>query len=94
LLDFNAAFDIIDNSLLLEKHMCYGFTHPAIMWIKSDLSNRTQRLFFNGSLSNIIQLKIIQPGIPQGRCLGPLLFSNFTNDMPLTLSKPRVYICG
>ena len=34
-LDFNAAFDIIDHSLLLEKHMCHGFTPPAIMWIKS-----------------------------------------------------------
>jgi hypothetical protein len=72
LLDFSAAFYIIDHSLLLEKRMCYGFTPPAIMWIKSYLSNRTQRVFFNGSLSNVIQL---QSGIPQGSCLGPLLFS-------------------
>ena len=41
LLDFSAAFDIIDR-LLLEKCMCYGFTPPAIVWIKSYLSNRTQ----------------------------------------------------
>ena len=61
LLDFSAAFDIIDHSLLLEKHMCYGFTPPAILWIKSYLSNRTQRVFFNGSLSNIIQ---VESGIP------------------------------
>ena len=33
LLDFSAAFDIIDHSLLLEKCMCYGFTPPVIMWI-------------------------------------------------------------
>jgi hypothetical protein len=70
LLDFSAAFDIIDHSLLLEKHMCYGFTPPAIMWIKSYLSNRTQRVFFNRSLSNTIQ---VESGIPQGSCLGPLL---------------------
>ena len=44
-------------------------------------------MFFNGSLSNIIQL---ESGIPQGSCLGPLLFSIFTNDMPQTLSKARV----
>ena len=81
LLDFSAAFDIINHSLLLEKCMCYGFTHPDIIWIKSYLSNRTQRVFCNGSLSNIIHL---ESGIPQGSCLGPLLFSIFTNDMPLT----------
>jgi hypothetical protein len=34
LFDFSAAFDIIDHSLLLEKHMCYGFTLPAIIGIK------------------------------------------------------------
>jgi hypothetical protein len=54
------------------------------MWIKSYLSNRTQRVFFNGSLSNIIQ---VEAGIPQCSSLGPLLLSIFTNDMPLALSK-------
>ena len=87
LLYFSAASDIIDHSLLLEKRMCYGFTPPAIMWIKRYLSNRTQRVFFNGNLSNIIQLEF---GIPQGSCLGPLLFNFFTNNMPLTMSKARV----
>ena len=67
--------------------MCYGFTPPVIMWIKSYLSNRKQRVFFNGSLSNIIQ---VESGIPQGSCLGPLLVSIFTNDMPLALSKASV----
>jgi hypothetical protein len=66
LLDFSATFDIIDHSLLLEKHICYGFKPHAITWPKSYLSNRTQRVFFNGSLSNIIQL---EAGIPQGSCL-------------------------
>ena len=42
LLDFSAAFDIIDHSLLLEKFMFYDFTLLAIMWIKSSLSNNTE----------------------------------------------------
>ena len=47
LLDFSAAFDIIDQSLLLEKRMCYGFIPPTILWKNSYLSNRTQSVFFN-----------------------------------------------
>jgi hypothetical protein len=31
LLDFSAALDIINRSLLLEKPMYYGFTSPAIL---------------------------------------------------------------
>ena len=31
LLDFIAAFNIIDHILLLEKLVCYGFTPPAIL---------------------------------------------------------------
>ena len=88
LLDFSAALDIIDHSLLLEKQLCYGFTPPAIMWIKSYLSNRTQRVFFNGSLSIIIQL---EPGIPQVSCLGTLLFSNFTKDHWLSKARVSIY---
>jgi hypothetical protein len=53
------------------SHIIQGFTDPAIMWINSYLSNRTQSVFFNGSLSNIIQ---VESGIPQGRCLGHLFF--------------------
>jgi hypothetical protein len=37
LLDFRAVF-----CLLLEKRVCYGFSPPAIMWIKRYFSNRTQ----------------------------------------------------
>ena len=67
--------------------MCYGFTPPAILWIKSYLSDTTQKVFFNGSLSNKIQ---VESGIPQGSCLGHLIFSIFTNNMPLALCKASV----
>ena len=85
-LDFSAVFYIVDHSLLLERLVCYGFTPPAIMWIKSYLSNRTQRVFFNGSLQH-------NPGRIRnspGQLSRPLTFSMFTNDMPLTLSKASV----
>ena len=61
LLDFSAAFDIIDHNLLLEKLLGYSFASPAVSWIDSYMSGRTQTVLFNGSLSNIIQ---VESGIP------------------------------
>jgi hypothetical protein len=89
--DFSVAFDIIDHNLLLKKLLCYGISTSAISWIQSYLSYRTQRVFFNGSFSNV---KHVKCGVPQGSSLGPLHFSIFTNDLPLALNKTCVSICA
>lgn len=60
----------------------YGFN--TFNWMRSYLSNRSQTVLFNGSFSNV---KTVQRGVPQGSCLGPLLYCIFTNDMPLALRK-------
>lgn len=48
------------------------------------LSLRTQRVCYNGSLSNISNVTC---GVPQGSCLGPILFSIFTNDLSSAVKK-------
>lgn len=82
LLDFTAAFDVIEHKLLLEKLVCYGFKPSAATWMESYLMDRSQRVFFNGSYSNSV---LVESGIPQGSCLGPLMYSVFTNDLPQVL---------
>ncbi len=86
-LDFSAAFDILDHDLLLEKLKCYGFSSAALLWINSYLSERKQMVYFNGSQSDVKHLK---QGVPQGSCLGPLLYSIFTNDFLLVLKKAHI----
>ncbi len=86
-LDFSAAFDILDHNLLLEKLEYYKFSPAALLWIKSYLNERQQTVYFNGSISETTQVKY---GVPQGSCLGPLLYSIFTNDFPLVLKAAQI----
>lgn len=86
-LDFSAAFDVIDHVLFLGKLCAYGFDDTSVGWISSYLSNRTQRVIFNGTLSTV---RRVICGVPQGSCLGPLLFSIFTNDLPLVLNNTSI----
>ena len=52
LLDFSAAFNVVDHELLLGKLKRYGFNSAALSWMESYLSRRRQKVFFNGSFSN------------------------------------------
>lgn len=47
LIDFNAAFDLVDHDLLIKKLNYYGFKASALMWVSSYLLNRTQKVFVN-----------------------------------------------
>lgn len=84
MLDFSAAFDIINHQILLDKLKCYGFEMSSIQWMQSYLTNRTQSVFFNSCYSEV---RKVACGVPQGSCLGPLLYSIFTNDLPFVLEK-------
>ena len=83
-IDCSAAFDLIDYDLLTDKLECYGFRPSAILMMRSYLTSRSQRCYFNGTYSN---RKNVDCGIPQGSCLGPLLYSIFTNDLPLAVKR-------
>ena len=79
LLDLSAAFDTVDHRILLDRlQFDFGISGSALNWIESYLSNRTQRIYIDGVLSSNFNLQF---GVPQGSCLGPLLFSLYASKL-------------
>ena len=76
-LDFQKAFDTVDNCILLDKLLSYGVFGIAHVWFNSYLSNRLQSVNYNGQESDF---KLMKCGVPQDSILGPLLFLIY--DLP------------
>jgi hypothetical protein len=49
----------------------------VVKWIKNFLSGRSQRVRIDGHLSEVR----VNPGVPQGSMLGPLMFLAYVNDI-------------
>ena len=84
MLDLSAAFDTIDHDLLLRRLSSkFGITDTALNWFRSYLTGRSQRILVNGVRSDNFHLPY---GVPQGSCLGPILFiiySSLVNSLTL-----------
>ena len=71
-----------------------GLKDKALLWFKSYLTERTQQVSVNGTLSDKFNLTC---GVPQGSCLGLLLFTIYASslfDIYEISSAIRSHLCG
>ena len=72
MLDLRATFDTLNYDTMIKRlHEELGIVHLALRWFESYLHNRVQNVGIDGSLSNPFDLCC---RVPQGSCLGPILF--------------------
>ena len=72
LLHLSAAFDTVDHSILINiLESDFGICGDVLKWFRSYLTGRVQRVIVNQQSSKTFNLNY---GVPQGSCLGPVLF--------------------
>lgn len=89
-IDLKKAFDTVHHDNLLEKLKTNYFLSPsALSLFKNYLSNRSQKVFINNTLSDSTPMIT---GVPQGSCLGPLLFLTYINDLPSVINNSAILL--
>ena len=79
LLDLSSAFDTIDHDILLTRLSTkFGLEGVVLQWFQSYLKGRSQRISVHDSVSEKFDLSW---GVPQGSCLGPLLYSMYASEL-------------
>ena len=78
-LNLSTIFDTFDHQILLNR-LCteFGVSEKVLEWFASYLSNRSQKVTVDGVLSDRFGIDF---GVPQGSCLGPLLFIIYSSKL-------------
>ena len=87
LIDLKKAFDTVNHLILCKKIYLYGLKNKELCWFRSYLSHRMQCCKVDGQISTF---EDITCGVPQGSCLGPLLFLVYINDLHLSSDYSEV----
>ena len=86
-IDLKKAFDTVDHEIVCRKLENYGVVGKELSWFKSYHSNRKQYCRINGGNSNVNAINLC---VPQGSCLGPLVFLVYINDFPCIVKNFKV----
>ena len=89
-LDLRKALDTVDHEITIKKLWKYGMRGNTGSWFQPYLDQRKQ--YCSGNRQRSMPSKVTF-GIPQGSCLGPLLFIIYLNyfEKCLRFSKASVY---
>ena len=82
--DLSAAFDSVEHELLLKKLAYYGMDGHTMKWLESYLTGRSTYVVVGSGQSAV---KTTFYGVPQGSCLGPLLYLIFVNELPSVVNE-------
>ena len=79
LIDLSAAFDTVDfNVISLIFKQNFNIDGTVLNWFKTYLLNRKQNVKIDCFKSDE---KILKYGVPQGSCLGPIIFLSYLNSL-------------
>lgn len=87
LLDLSAAFDTVDHNILIDRVSDAGIQGPALQWLSSFLSNRSQAVRL-GNFSS--KAKALTCGVHQGSSLSPLLFNLYLCPLIRSLKEKKI----